>query len=127
MNFLNRCILIVEDDDDTAQLYAVLLGRAGYDTTITHSGHEALRKAEAQQFDLILSDIGMPHMNGYELAACLRATTGYAEVPLVSVTGFGLQDDADRSRRAGFNKHLVKPVNPVTLLHTISLLINKDG
>jgi CheY-like chemotaxis protein len=126
MNF-NRRILVVDDDADTLQLYSMIFVRAGYDVTAANSAQEALRAVAAERFDLVLSDIGMPHMNGYELAEHLRALPDYADVPLIAVTGFGLLDDADRSRRAGFNKHLVKPVNPTTLLHTVSLLVNKDG
>ena len=73
-------------------------------------------------FDVIVSDIGMPEMNGYELARRLRALPGYANVPMIAVTGFSMYKDQTQALESGFNAHLSKPVNPTTLLDLIERL-----
>jgi two-component system cell cycle response regulator DivK len=105
-------------------MFALFLQNAGYQATVTHSAAEALDAAKATQFDLILSDIAMPVMNGYELAEALRSLKNYRKVPMVSVSGFDMYDDRERSREAGFNAHLSKPVNPQTFNRLIEKLLS---
>src|SRR5918993_1530649 len=107
--------LVVDDNPDIAEMLAAVLRHAGYDVSTAYSAPDALAAAFAQHFDLIVSDIGMPGMNGYELARALRAAPGYESVPMVAVTGFAMYDDRDRALAAGFNEHLSKPIDPVTL------------
>ena len=71
---------------------------------------------------MIISDIGMPEMNGYELARALRALPGYEAVPMVAVTGYSMFDDRERSLRSGFNAHMTKPIEPRALLDLIEQL-----
>jgi two-component system sensor histidine kinase/response regulator len=118
-------ILIVDDYADTAEMLALVLRRAGYETTIALSAVEAVKLAEATQFDLVLSDIAMPVMNGYELVTALRKRRDYRSTPIVAVTGLAMHDDRERSIRAGFNAHLTKPINPATLTHQIGRLLRK--
>jgi CheY-like chemotaxis protein len=115
----------VEDYADTAEMLAFILRRAGYDATIALSAVEAIKLAEATQFDLVLSDIAMPVMNGYELVEALRKMPGYRLTPIVAITGFAMHDDRERSIRAGFNAHLTKPINPATLTHQVERLLRK--
>ena len=111
--------LVVEDSEDIADMLASVLRHAGYNVSTANSGPEALKAAFASRFDLIVSDIGMPGMNGYELARALRATPEYKSVPMVAVTGFAMYDDRDRALEAGFNDHLSKPVDPVSLTRAV--------
>jgi len=86
------------------------------------SARAALDAARAQHFDVIISDIGMPEMNGYDLARALRALPDYKSVPLVAVTGYSMFDDRERSLKSGFNAHMTKPIDPRALLDLIDKL-----
>jgi|SRR5215204_6408099 len=111
--------LVVDDSPDIANMLAAVLRHAGYDVTTAHSAQDALTAAFAQHFDVIVSDIGMPGMTGYELARALRETPEYASVPMVAVTGFAMYGDRDRALEAGFNDHLSKPIDPGTLRRAV--------
>ena len=125
MDDKNPRILIVDDEADVAEMFAAFLSHSGYETAIAHSATDALMLARSLQFDLVLSDIGMPVMNGYELVAALRKLPGYRSTPIIAVTGFSIYDDRERSFQAGFNAHLVKPVLLEMLLNQIKRLQRK--
>jgi len=114
--------LIVDDVADVSEMLSVFLSLAGYEVVTALSASEALEAARSTHFDVVISDIGMPQMNGYELAQALRSTPGYEGVPLVAVTGFSLYDDLQRSLQSGFNAHLTKPVDPNELFQLIERL-----
>src|SRR5262245_6395158 len=97
--------LVVDDSADIAVMLAAILQSAGYDASMSTSAKEALKLAEAGQFDLIISDIAMPEMDGYTLAKALRSLPDYESVPLIAVTGFDQYDDRERAIAAGFNTH----------------------
>lgn len=119
-----RSILVVDDVPDVTEVVALFLKHAGYDVMTANSPSAALEIAAANTFDLVISDIGMPDMNGYELAQSLRARADYRSTPLVAVTGYTEYDDRGRSLRAGFDAHLTKPINPLQLLNLIEGLLN---
>lgn len=118
-----QSVLVVDDVSDVTEMIALFLKHAGYDVTTANSAGNALELASDRNFDLIISDIGMPEMNGYELAECLRAINDYQTTPLIAVTGYTEYDDRGRSLRAGFDAHLTKPINPSQLLELIGKLI----
>jgi CheY-like chemotaxis protein len=118
-----RSVLVVDDVMDVTEMIALFLKHAGYDVTTANSAGAALELAETKTFDLIISDIGMPEMNGYELAESLRRSSNYNLTPLIAVTGYTEFDDRGRSLRAGFNAHLTKPINPSQLLDLIGELL----
>jgi CheY-like chemotaxis protein len=101
-------------------MLAAVLRLSGYDVSTAYSATGALDVARERRFDLVISDIGMPGMNGYELARLLRALPEYVSVPMVAVTGFAMYDDRDRALEAGFNTHLSKPINPSELMQTVT-------
>ena len=103
-------ILIVDDNQDGAELLADALVGKGYDTRVAHDAPAALRVAAEFAPDVAFLDLGLPVMDGYELAAHLRALPGLAGLRLVAVTGYGQESDRHRTRDAGFHGHLVKPV-----------------
>lgn len=115
-------VLVVDDAPDVLEMFGMMLRLSGYEVTAATCATEALEQARAAQFDLIVSDIGMPEMNGYELAQRLRAFPGYGSVPMIAVTGFTMYKDRERALESGFNAHLSKPVNPITLLDLIEKL-----
>lgn len=117
-----KTALVVDDVADVTEMLAVLLSHAGYDVVTAASARAALDAARQRQFDVIISDIGMPEMNGYQLAREMRTLPGYQTVPMVAVTGYSMFDDRERSTNAGFNAHMTKPIDPRALLDLIEQL-----
>jgi CheY-like chemotaxis protein len=103
-----RRILIVEDHGDTLRSMKLLLTRLGYEVLEAENMTEALRIAEGEHFDILLSDIGLPDGSGLELLKRIRETRN---VPALALSGFGMDEDLERSRDAGFFDHLTKPVS----------------
>jgi two-component system, chemotaxis family, CheB/CheR fusion protein len=117
-----RWALVVDDVADVAEMLSVLLTHAGYEVSTAVCARDALDLAREHHFDIIISDIGMPEMNGYELAEALRLLPGYQAVPMVAVTGYSMFDDRTRSLNAGFNDHVTKPIEPRAFLDLIEQL-----
>lgn len=113
-------VLIVDDLPDILELLGIAVSAAGYSVATAMSAEAALEAARAEPFDFILSDIGMPGMNGYELAQELRKMSQYRRTPMIALTGFSMFDDKARARKSGFNDLLTKPVNPRTLTELIA-------
>lgn len=114
--------LVIDDAPDVTEMLALILEHAGYDPVRAFNAYEALEVARRESFDIIVSDIGMPGMNGYELATALRALPSYQAVPMVAVTGFSMYDDRERALQSGFNAHLAKPINPIELIELVKRL-----
>ena len=117
-----RSALVVDDVADVTEMLAVVLSHAGYSVVTAASARAALSAARERQFDVIISDIGMPEMNGYQLAREVRMLPGYETVPMVAVTGYSMFDDKERSANAGFSAHMTKPIDPRALLDLIEQL-----
>ena len=116
-------ILVVDDVADVTEMIALFLKHAGFEVATANSAATALMITSQDQFDLIISDIGMPEMNGYDLAESLRKSDAYQATPMIAVTGYTEYDDRGRSFEAGFNAHLTKPINPSRLLSLIGDLL----
>lgn len=121
---LQRRVLVVDDVNDVTDMISMFLKHAGYEVVTADRATDALKLAGERKFDLIISDIGMPEMNGYELAEALRGMSGYRSVPMIAVTGYTEYDDRGRSLGAGFNAHLTKPIEPTRLLDVINELLS---
>ena len=105
-----RRVLVVDDNVDAGSMLAALVRQLGHDVLVVHDGEEALRVAESYHPNVILLDIGMPGMNGFDVARALRER-GITPAPrIVAVTGWGKPEDERRTREAGFDMHLIKPV-----------------
>lgn len=109
-------VLVVEDHADTARTLGRLLGRVGYSVSIAGCVEAALKQASEGQFDVILSDLGLPDGSGYDLIETLRER---GPVRAIAMSGFGMDEDIRKSREAGFAEHIVKPVNLTDLLDAI--------
>jgi CheY-like chemotaxis protein/two-component sensor histidine kinase len=107
----SRRILVVDDNQDAADSLAALLSLLGQDVRAVHDGRRALEAALTFRPEIVLLDIGMPGMDGYEVARRLRAQLGVESARLIALTGYGQAEDVQRSREAGFDEHLVKPVS----------------
>jgi CheY-like chemotaxis protein len=117
-----RSALVVDDAPDIALMLAFYLKRAGYRAVPVFSSSEALDAARLEHFDVVISDIGLPVMDGYELARQLRALEDYLATPMIAVTGFSEYDDKEKALSAGFNAHVRKPVDPTKLVELVAQL-----
>ena len=115
-------ILIVEDNLDAARSLKMLLRRAGHEVVATHCGLDGLEAAHRMGPDVVLCDLGLPEMDGFEVARRLRADPDTAEARLIAITGHGLEEDRRRSEAAGFDLHLTKPVDPLELQRLLAVL-----
>lgn len=116
-------VLVVDDHYDTCTGMKMMLERRGYQTTVAHSANQAVEKARAEDFDLIISDIGLPDRSGYELMRELRATK---DLRGIALSGFGTEQDVSQAREAGFSEHLTKPINFERLEEAIRRLIDVE-
>jgi PAS domain S-box-containing protein len=116
-----RRILIVDDNRDSADTLARLMKMAGSETQTAYDGLEAVKAAEAFRPDVILMDIGLPKLNGYEAAREIRQQPWAKDMMLVALTGWGQEEDRRKSSDAGFNSHLVKPVDQADLATLLAL------
>jgi CheY-like chemotaxis protein len=107
-----RRILVVDDNADSADSLALLLGIWDHDVQTANDGPAAVRAAEKFRPDVVFLDLGLPRMNGFEVARELRKLPGLAGVALVALSGYGREEDRKQTRQAGFVQHLVKPVDP---------------
>jgi CheY-like chemotaxis protein/two-component sensor histidine kinase len=111
-------ILVVDDNEDSADSLAMLLQLMGHDVDTAHEGGQALERTAAFRPHVAFLDIGLPGLNGYELAGRLRAQ--YPELTLIALTGWGQESDRRRSQEAGFAAHLVKPVDAADITRVLA-------
>jgi two-component system, sensor histidine kinase len=104
-------ILLVDDNEDSCEMYEIALGRAGHTTHSAHNGQDGLELALTRAFDVAIVDIGLPVMDGYEVARRMRVSLGDRCPYLIALTGYGRPEDRARALGAGFDEHLVKPVD----------------
>ena len=112
---VGRRILIAEDNRDAADMLAMLLNLAGHEVRVAHGGRAAVAIAQTFRPEIAILDIGMPDLNGYEVARELRRQSWGAGIYLVAVSGWGGESDRQRAMQAGFDRHLTKPVDPGSL------------
>ncbi|SRR5579883_3111699 len=117
-----RRLLVVDDNRDAAESMSMLLEMWGHDVVYAYDGPTALRTAEQWQPEAVFLDIGLPGMDGYEVAERLRELPRAKGAVVIAITGYGQDDDRLRSRRAGIDHHLVKPVAPDALRSLIDSL-----
>jgi len=108
-------ILVVDDNHDSALSMAMMLQIMGHDTRTAHDGESAVATAETYLPEVVLLDIGLPKLNGYEVAQRIREKTWGQTMYLIAVTGWGQDEDRQRSSEVGLNLHMVKPVEPAAL------------
>ncbi|MGV3571642.1 MAG: hybrid sensor histidine kinase/response regulator [Ramlibacter sp.] len=120
-------VLLAEDNLDAAETLKMLLELSGYEVALAHSGPDAVAAARSQRPDVLLCDIGLPGMSGYEVARTLRADPAFAGTLLVAVTGYGTEQDRRAASEAGFDRHFAKPVDPDEMFSTLQQLGHRSG
>jgi two-component system CheB/CheR fusion protein len=119
---IHRRVLVVDDNKDEAESLAMFVQLAGHEVQMAHDGPTALEVVRKFKPEVVLLDIGMPGMDGYEVASNLRRQPELAKLCLVAVTGYGQDDDRRRAFAAGFTHHVTKPIEPDRLLDLIANL-----
>ena len=119
---VRRRVLIVDDNKDAAEWLATLLSLSGHETHVALDGVEAMKAAERLRPDAVLLDIGLPRVDGYEVCRRIRQQPWGRDLMIVALTGWGQEEDRQKSREAGFNTHLVKPVDDEVLLNLLASL-----
>lgn len=119
MNATQKLILVVEDDDGSRQLIKELLSFQSYQVVEAESGHRALKALEEHPIDLILMDISLPDMSGLAVMKQIRAQEEYTNLPIIALTAFVRQVDAEAAIKAGATSHIPKPVQIQELLSEI--------
>jgi PAS domain S-box-containing protein len=119
---IRRRVLIVDDNKDAAEWLATLLSLSGHDTHVALDGVEAVKAAERLAPDVVLLDIGLPRIDGYEVCRRIRQQPWGRDLVIVALTGWGQEEDRQKSREAGFNTHLVKPVDDEVLMNLLASL-----
>jgi CheY-like chemotaxis protein len=114
-------VLVIEDDDDNRDMLVMLLRTLGHEVSEAATGREGIEEAARARPEIVLVDVGLPDLNGYEVGRQLRQTLG-PNARLVAVTGHGQSEDRMRSARAGFDQHLVKPIDPAALAEILPAL-----
>lgn len=116
-------ILIIEDDSASRELVTYLLDAAGYDTLEAEDGSAGLRLALEANPDLIICDLQMPVMNGYEVIRHLHAHPVWRRVPMIAVTAFSMEGDRETALSAGFDEHITKPITPETFVEQVEAFL----
>lgn len=119
-----RQVLVVDDNRDAATTLAMLLKLKGYEVQTRYGGREALQAAESLHPDIVLLDIGMPELDGYETCRLIRQQPWGRDLVLIALTGYGQEEDKQRTRETGFNGHLVKPVELPELIALMDTLLS---
>lgn len=120
-------VLVVDDNRDAASSLAMVLGTSGHAVQIAHAGEEALIAGSAMEPDVVLLDIGLPDINGYEVARRIRHSAWGRGVLLVALTGWGQKDDVERAHDAGFDLHLTKPADPERIERLVEDFLAERG
>jgi two-component system CheB/CheR fusion protein len=113
-------VLVVEDNKDAAHSLRLLLKVQGHEIRLAYTGPEGIRTSAEWRPDVVVSDIGLPGADGYEVARQVRRQPGMDRALLVALTGYGTEDDRRQSREAGFDYHLTKPADPDVLQELIT-------
>lgn len=122
-----RRILVVDDNRDSALSLAMLLKLLGNTTETAHDGLEAVARAESFRPDVVLLDLGLPKLNGYEAAQKIRSESWGKQMIIIAVTGWSQEEHATQAKEAGFDGHLVKPVDHNALTKLLNDLMTEKG
>ena len=124
---MSKCILIVEDQEDLRGVLRDLLGGSGYAVIEAQDGQDGVDKAKSERPDLILMDIQLPVIDGYEATRQIKADPSLAKMPIIAVSSFAMKGDEEKARAAGCNHYVTKPYSPLQLLRMIRGFLGDQG
>ena len=124
---MSKLILIVEDQEDLRGVLRDLLGGSGYAVIEAQDGQDGVTKAKSERPDLILMDIQMPVLDGYEATRQIKADPDLKMTPIIAVSSFAMKGDEQKARAAGCNHYVTKPYSPLQLLRTIRGVLGEQG
>jgi len=124
---MSKRILIVEDQDDLRGVLRDLLSGSGYAVVEAADGQDGLTKAKSEPPDLILMDIQMPVLDGYEATRQIKAVPSLARTPIIAVSSFAMKGDEEKARAAGCDHYVTKPYSPLQLLRTIRSILGEQA
>jgi two-component system cell cycle response regulator DivK len=116
---MSKRILVVEDQEDLRAILRDVLSASGYTVIEAVDGAEGVAKAAAEGPDLVLMDIQLPVIDGYDATRQIKALPGFAAIPIIAVSSFAMKGDEEKARAAGCDEYVTKPYSPVQLLRTI--------
>jgi CheY-like chemotaxis protein len=122
MEPMKQRVLVVDDNRDSADSLVTAFAVLGHDAVAAYGGREALARIGEQRPTLLVLDLSMPEMDGFELARTIRALPGFHAVPMVALSGFGSEADRAKSRLAGFDRHMLKPFDLADLEKMVALV-----
>ena len=117
-------VLIVDDSDIVLKLHAYILEEAGFECATAQNGYAALELLMREHFDIIITDINMPRMDGYQLTKSIRQTEGYSDVPIIIISTEEEAKDKIKGMEAGANVYIVKPAQPANLIMNVKMLLD---
>ena len=120
-------VLLVEDNEDNRTIYSTVLRYLGYQVIEAQDGLQAVALARSERPDLILMDISLPRMDGWEATKVLREDASTRDLPIVALTAHALADDRERASKAGFTSYLAKPIEPNAVVAEVRRLIGQAG
>lgn len=120
-------ILLVEDNENNRYLEQFLLEREGFTIVTATNGYQALEEASHERPDLIIMDVQMPEMDGYETAKRLKGNPELASIPIVGVSSYAMAGDREKAIKSGFIGYIEKPINPETFGREIKRFLDKEG
>jgi len=124
---MKKRVLVIEDNEQNIYLVTYLLENAGFEVTQALDGRTGINFAASQSFDLIVLDIQLPEMDGYEVARTLRATPALEKIPIVAVTSHAMAGDREHVLEAGCTEYIEKPIDPFTFVQSIARHIDTGG
>ena len=119
----SKKILVIDDDKNNRYLISFLLEKEGFEVVIATNGLEGIEAARKQQVDLIIMDIRMPKMNGYEATKRIRRLKNYKSIPIVALTSYAMMEDKEKAMRAGCTRYMSKPITPETFISEIKKIL----
>jgi two-component system cell cycle response regulator DivK len=124
---MSKRVLVIEDQEDNRRILRDLLGSVGFEVLEANDGIEGVAAAARERPDLILMDIQMPEMDGYEATRRIKADPASASIPVIAVTSYALSGDEDKAKAAGCDDYVTKPFSPRALLAKVRTWLDGDG
>lgn len=124
---MNKRVLVIEDNDRNLYLVTYLLERQGFVVCSARDGRSGIERAVAERPDLVILDIQLPQMDGYEVAKALRSLNELNDTPIVAVTSYAMPGDREKALAVGCNGYLEKPIEPLSFVEEIARILTEGG